>query len=130
MFREAILPSLRREIGHMKYSLFHLDGPGALKHLDALLELDELDAVQWVYGAGAGPAARWLDVYRRIQDAGKGLQIVGYGGLDEFRAVAPYRPFSPGRGGGVPSLDKRLGGRRLTRIGDLNHEDPFFLLAT
>lgn len=90
MFREAILPSLRREIGHMKYSLFHLDGPGALKHLDALLELDELDAVQWVYGAGAGPAARWLDVYRRIQDAGKGLQIVGYGGLDEFRAVAPY----------------------------------------
>ncbi len=31
----------------MKYSPFHLDGPGALKHLDALLELDELDAVQW-----------------------------------------------------------------------------------
>ncbi|MGI6416415.1 MAG: hypothetical protein ACOX1P_12160 [Thermoguttaceae bacterium] len=90
MFGEAILPSLRREIGHMKYSLFHLDGPGALKHLDALLELEELDAVQWVYGAGAGPAARWLDVYRRIQDAGKGLQIVGYGGLEELRAVAPY----------------------------------------
>lgn len=90
MFREAILPSLRREIGHMKYSLFHLDGPGALKHLDSLLELEELDGIQWVYGAGAGPASRWIDVYRRIQDAGKCLQIVGYDGLDEFQAIAPH----------------------------------------
>lgn len=90
MFREAILPSIRREMDHMQYSLFHLDGPGALKHLDTLLELDSLDGIQWVYGAGAGPALRWLDVYRRIQDAGKCLQIVGYYGLEEFRAVAPY----------------------------------------
>ncbi len=90
MFREAILPSICREIEHMKYSLFHLDGPGALKHLEALLELDSLDGIQWVYGAGAGPAARWIDVYRRIQEAGKCLQIVGYYGLDEFRAVAPH----------------------------------------
>jgi len=90
MFREAILPSIRREIEHMKYSLFHLDGPGALQHLDSLLELDGLHAIQWVYGAGAGPATRWIDLYRRIQDAGKCLQIVGYHGLDEFRAVAPY----------------------------------------
>lgn len=90
MFREAILPSICREIEHMKYSLFHLDGPGALKHLDSLLELNELDGIQWVYGAGAGPAARWVDVYRRIQNAGKCLQIVGYYGLDEFREVAPY----------------------------------------
>jgi hypothetical protein len=35
----------------MKYSLFHLDGPGALKHLDSLLELDALDGIQWVSGA-------------------------------------------------------------------------------
>ncbi|NLS93994.1 MAG: hypothetical protein GXX96_17685 [Planctomycetaceae bacterium] len=89
-FREAILPSIRREMEHMKYNLFHLDGPGALKHLDALLELDDLDAIQWVYGAGAGPASRWIDVYRKIQNAGKSLQIVGYSGLDEFRQVAPH----------------------------------------
>ncbi|MHB8902698.1 MAG: hypothetical protein ACYC6Y_28395 [Thermoguttaceae bacterium] len=89
-FREAILPSIRREMAHMRYNLFHLDGPGALKHLDALLDLEELDGIQWVYGAGAGPAQRWIDVYRRIQDAGKCLQIVGYCGLDEFREVAPF----------------------------------------
>jgi hypothetical protein len=90
MFAEAILPSLAREIDQMQYSLFHLDGPGALRHLDALLELPRLSGIQWVYGAGAGPAERWIDVYRRIQAAGKSLQVVGYSGLDEFKAVAPH----------------------------------------
>jgi len=89
-FARAILPSLQREIAHMEHSLFHLDGPGALRHLDALLELDSLTAVQWVYGAGAGPAERWIDVYRRIQDAGKCLQVVGYSGLEEFKALTPH----------------------------------------
>ena len=90
MFAEAILPSIVREIDEMQYSLFHLDGPGALRHLDALLELPGLSGIQWVYGAGAGPAERWIDVYRRIQAAGKSLQVVGYSGLDEFKAVAPH----------------------------------------
>lgn len=90
MFRQAILPSIEREIKHMRHSLFHLDGPGALRHLEALLELDTLTGIQWVYGAGAGPAQRWIDVYRRIQDAGKCLQVVGYCDLDEFKAIAPH----------------------------------------
>jgi hypothetical protein len=90
MFAEAILPSIGREIDEMQYSLFHLDGPGALRHLDALLELPRLSGIQWVYGAGAGPAERWIDVYRRIQAAGKALQVVGYSGLEEFKAVAPH----------------------------------------
>ena len=55
-----------------------------------MLELDNLTGIQWVYGAGAGPAGRWIDVYRRIQDAGKCLQVVGYCGLDEFKALAPH----------------------------------------
>ena len=90
MFRQTILPSIEREIDYMQYSLFHLDGPGALRHLDTLLELPNLTGVQWIYGAGAGPAERWIDVYRRIQAAGKSLQIVGYYGLEEFKAVTPY----------------------------------------
>jgi hypothetical protein len=90
MFQQAILPSIEREMEHMQENLFHLDGPGALRHLDTLLELPQLNGVQWVYGAGAGPASRWIEVYQRIQAAGKCLQIVGYSGLDEFKAVAPY----------------------------------------
>ena len=31
----------------------HLDGPGATRHIDALLEVPELTAIQYVIGAGA-----------------------------------------------------------------------------
>jgi hypothetical protein len=34
-----------------------------------------LDAIQYVYGDGAKPASRWMDVYAKIQNAGKKLHI-------------------------------------------------------
>jgi len=76
MVREAILPSLVAEMQYLDCSVFHLDGPDALRHLDALLEVPELNAVQWIYGAGNGPAARWIGLYQRIQAGGKGIQLV------------------------------------------------------
>jgi hypothetical protein len=89
MFQEAILPSLVREMRFLERNMFHLDGPGALRHLDALLDCPELDAVQWVYGAGQGPAARWVEVYRRVQAAGKALQLLAED-LDDAKAVAEH----------------------------------------
>lgn len=74
--RDLVLPSITEEMTGLEHSLFHLDGPDALRHLDLLLALPQLDAVQWVYGAGAGPATRRLDVYRRIIDAGKSVQVI------------------------------------------------------
>ena len=73
-FQRTILPLLEYEIAYLDRVIYHLDGPGALVHLDALLETD-LSAIQWVYGAGQGHARDWLDVYKRIQAAGKGVQI-------------------------------------------------------
>jgi len=75
MFQRAILPSIVEEMRYLERNVFHLDGPGALRHLDALLELEELDGLQWVYGAGNGPSAKWIDVYKKAQAAGKCLQI-------------------------------------------------------
>ncbi len=49
---------------------------GALHHLDALLDIKELNAVQWVCGAGREGYANWIDVYRKIQKKGKGLQLI------------------------------------------------------
>lgn len=89
MFRRAILPAIAAEMRFLDRNLFHLDGPGALRHLDALLELRELDGLQWIYGAGHGPAAKWIDVYRRAQQAGKCLQLVAED-LDDARAVAEH----------------------------------------
>lgn len=87
MFQETILPAIRREMRWLDRNIYHLDGPDALKHLDALLACEDLDAVQWVYGAGNGPAAKWIDVYRRIQAAGKGMQLAGES-FEDCRTVA------------------------------------------
>jgi len=74
--RDWILPNIQTEMQPLERSLFHLDGPQALRLLDLLLDLPQLDAVQWVYGSGNGPASNWIDVYQRIQNAGKSIQLI------------------------------------------------------
>jgi hypothetical protein len=83
----TVMPSLAAQIAGLARSLFHLDGPLVLHHLDAVLALPHLDAVQWVYGPGNGPATRWIDVYKKIQAAGKAVQLVS-DNLDDARAAA------------------------------------------
>ena len=51
--------------------IYHLDGIGELCHLDSVLSLPELNAVQWVYGEGKPGPMHWLDVYKKIRAAGK-----------------------------------------------------------
>jgi hypothetical protein len=75
MFDEVFLEGIIAECRFFDQSIYHLDGPGALRHLDSLLDIKELDAVQWVCGAGNEGYARWVDVYQRIQRAGKGLTL-------------------------------------------------------
>lgn len=75
MFDDVFLPGIARECRLAEASIYHLDGPDALRHLDSLLEIPELNAIQWVYGAGNGSAVDWLDVYKKIQDRGKGIQL-------------------------------------------------------
>jgi len=76
MAREMILPDILFEMKPLERSIFHLDGVGALKHLDLILDIPNLHAVQWVYGAGQGPASRWIEVYRRCLQAGKSVQVL------------------------------------------------------
>lgn len=77
MFREFVLPTLRRDVERLAHSIYHLDGVGELRHLDDVLALEALEAVQWVPGDGQPGAGHWTDVYRRIAAAGKGMWIVG-----------------------------------------------------
>ena len=75
MFAEFFLPELRELAGYLDNSLYHLDGPSALGNLPLLLEVAELDGIQWVPGAGARPMSAWVDVCRQVLEAGKCLQI-------------------------------------------------------
>lgn len=87
MAREHIEPTFDIENRGVERIIFHLDGPGALRHLDWLLQRDDLHAIQWVYGEGNGPAMRWLDVYRRILDAGKSIQVLASSPTDALEIV-------------------------------------------
>jgi len=85
MFDDIFLPGIEEECRHMEASIYHLDGPNALQHLDSLLSIKELNAIQWVYGAGFGRATDWLPVYKKCQAAGKGIQL--HIGADELDTV-------------------------------------------
>ncbi|MEN6478933.1 MAG: hypothetical protein ABFD20_04750 [Anaerolineales bacterium] len=91
MYREFFLPGIRRECQFLDRSIYHLDGPGALRHLDDILAIPELGAVQWVCGAGNEGFSRWVEVYRRILAAGKGAQVnIEFYELDEvLEALTP-----------------------------------------
>jgi gamma-glutamylcyclotransferase (GGCT)/AIG2-like uncharacterized protein YtfP len=75
MFDDVFLPGIAESCRKVEASVYHLDGPGALQHLDSLLEIKELNAIQWVHGAGNGRPGDWLHVYKKCQAAGKGLHI-------------------------------------------------------
>ena len=59
MFSDMFLASFVRELRHYEVSLYHLEGPSALRHLDTLLEIPELTAIQWLYGVGNGRCSDW-----------------------------------------------------------------------
>jgi len=75
MFEDVFLPGIVRECEFLDRSIYHLDGPGALRHLDTILSIESLDALQYVAGDGNWQYSRWVDVYRRAQAAGKGIEV-------------------------------------------------------
>lgn len=74
-FVQYQLPAIREELDFLDNSIYHLDGPGNLRHLDTLLQLEKLDGIQWVSGAGEKPMWQWTEVLHKIKDAGKLMQI-------------------------------------------------------
>jgi hypothetical protein len=75
-FCEFYFPTLLTEVRHMTHNIFHVDGMGVLRHLDHILSVPEIQAIQWVQGVGDDlPIMQWLDVIRRIQAAGKGVVV-------------------------------------------------------
>jgi hypothetical protein len=70
-FNEYFLPSLEEQTNMVDRTVYHLDGPGAIKHLDALLELPKLTGIQWVQGAGGGSMLEYIPLLKRIEESKK-----------------------------------------------------------
>ena len=75
MFREFGLPAIAHEAKTLDAADYHLDGPGAIKHLDAICEIPEIAAIQWQPGSGEAAEMDWTDLYKRIDSLGKGHVI-------------------------------------------------------
>lgn len=81
-FRKYIQPSLRRQSEKVDHVLYHLDGPAAIKHMDALMEIDGIDGLQWTSG-DAGPDGTlpdWDVIYDKAIAAGKSIWVKVYSG--------------------------------------------------
>ena len=72
-FERICLPDIARECATVGRAVFHLDGPGAARHIDALLEVPEIKAIQYVPGIGTPSAMPWIEMYRKIQAKGRSL---------------------------------------------------------
>jgi 5-methyltetrahydrofolate--homocysteine methyltransferase len=86
-FEELVVPSIRRQCRTLDNSLFHLDGPDAIKHMDHLMTVEELDVFQWTPGAAQpdGGNERWYGLYDKARAAGKQLWVWLYdGGLADW----------------------------------------------
>ncbi len=88
MFRQFVVPALTEQCEWLDFSMFHLDGTQCICQLDALLEIEALDALEWTPQAGIerGGSPRWYDLYRRVLAAGKSVQALGVK-MEELRPL-------------------------------------------
>ncbi len=77
MFEEFVVPEVVAQAHYVDFSLFHLDGPGAARHAALLLDIPELDGIQWQKGINGGATLDWLPLLEQIQRAGKCLMVDG-----------------------------------------------------
>ena len=77
MFERFVKKDLAGCCKRIKHGFYHLDGVGALPHLDSILEIPELKGVQWIPGDGKPGACQWLEVITKIRKAGKLVQVFG-----------------------------------------------------
>jgi len=81
-FEQLALPYFIRQCEGLEYVLWHLDGKETVAHLDMILELPNLKAVQWVANADGPPGGSpaWYPLYRKILSAGKAVTMFAHPG--------------------------------------------------
>lgn len=86
MFDEYVLPALVEQGRRMDQVIYHLDGPGAIVHLDSLLATPEISGIQWIQGSGGGSILEWLPLLKKVQKAKRVLNCWA-GSLQEARTL-------------------------------------------
>ena len=86
-FRKLVQPSLVEQAKLYDNVLFHLDGKECIRHMDALMEVEGIDALQFTSG-DAGPDGtleEWNEIYDKAISAGKSIWVKVYsGGFEDW----------------------------------------------
>ncbi len=75
MFNRFAMPELEELCSFLDYPVYHFDGMEQIRHLDSLLSLKKLRAIQWTHVAGQPSPLEFIPVLQKIQQAGKNLII-------------------------------------------------------
>lgn len=111
MFKEFVLDTLVKDTERLTNIIYHMDGIGELPHFDDFLAMPKLKAIQWQMGDGQPDPIEWLDVYRKMEAAGKLIEIVR--GPKPFLEVMEQLPgITPYMHGSISVKDQDL----LTRV--------------
>jgi hypothetical protein len=89
-FVDICMPSIHEQAARVGRSVFHLDG--APRHVQALIDDPAITAIQYSPGDGTPSALAYLDMFKRIQAAGKPVIVTT--GAEEVKEL-------------VRNLDKR-----------------------
>jgi len=82
------LPLLQREVKTMTHNVFHMDGRGVARHLDTILSVPEVHAIQWVQGVGDDlPIMQWVPLIKEIQARKPVIVDLSKNELDDFMEV-------------------------------------------
>jgi len=94
MFAEFVAPDLAKQCRRLDYAVYHLDGQACIPHVQHLVKIDRLNAIQWTPGAGQpglGDSC-WYDLYHQVRAGGKSLLLLGVE-MEKIRAL--LREFGP-----------------------------------
>ena len=75
MYERMFLDALTKQVNFLDYSIYHVDGVEAFRHVDMLCSVKKLTALQILPGAGKPGPLCYMDVLKKVQGAGKGLHI-------------------------------------------------------
>ena len=85
MYGKFIMPELEELCSFLDYPIYHFDGQEQIRHLDHLLSLEKLKAIQWTPVTGQPKTSTFLPHLQRIQKAGKNLVL--HPGSDELELL-------------------------------------------
>ena len=75
MFNRFVMPELEELCDFLDYPVYHFDGQEQIRHLDSLLSIKKLKAIQWTHVVGQPRTSTFIPELQKIQKAGKNLVL-------------------------------------------------------